>query len=83
METKTTEEKIWQLRLPRWKRESIIKFITVLGMAGTGIGMMLGGLFAWIIGEDILLFTGIIAGAIFICAGALGFLRCLDSSMSK
>ncbi len=45
--------------------------------------MMLGGLFAWIIGEDILLFTGIIAGAIFICAGALGFLRCLDSSMSK
>lgn len=53
-------------------------FLVVLGMAGAGMAMMMGGLLAWVVGESALLVTGVVAGAIFVSAGGLGVLRCLD-----
>ena len=83
METKTTQDNVRQIKFPCWKRKSIIKFAIVFGMAATGTAMMAGGLLAWIVGEKLLLLTRVSAGAIFIAAGGLGLLKCLDGDLSK
>lgn len=81
--TTCEEEKPRTLRLPNWKRNSVIQVLIVLGMAGTGAAMMAAGLLAWVVGEELLLLTGVSAGAVFIAAGGLGFIKCLDLSDSK
>lgn len=83
MEKTTTEENVRLIKFPRWKRESVMKFVIALGMAGAGAGMVAAGLLAWVVGEEILLLTGVLAGSVFIAAGGLGFLKCLDGVPSK
>ncbi|MDF1712988.1 MAG: hypothetical protein P1U90_12170 [Akkermansiaceae bacterium] len=84
MENKTFEEKRARVfKLPKWKRTSVVRFLIVLTMSVTGVGMMAAGLLAWVIGENYLLLTGVTAGAVFISAGGLGFMRCLESIDSK
>ncbi len=84
MENKTFEEKAPRVfKLPNWKRTSVVRFLIVLGMAATGAGMMAAGLLAWVVGEKYLLLAGVGAGAVFIAAGGLGFIRCLDVAESN
>ena len=78
MNEKSERETVRLIAIPSLSREVVIKFLIVLGMAGMGIGLMIAGFMAWIVGENLLLFTGFFTGAIFISGGALGFLNCLD-----
>ncbi|MEN8774751.1 MAG: hypothetical protein ABF379_12745 [Akkermansiaceae bacterium] len=80
MENKSFEdEKPGLLKLLKTNRSSIVRFLVVLGMATVGAGMMAAGLLAWIVGEEILLLTGVTAGAVFIAASGLGFIKCLEA----
>lgn len=63
--------------------EVVLKYLLVFGMAAAGVGLMIAGIMAWTIGENDLLFTGFFTGAIFISAGGLGFLNCLDGKELK
>lgn len=80
MENKSfADEKPGLFRLLKMNRSPIVRFLTVLGMAAAGAGLMAAGLLAWIVGEEILFLAGVTAGAVFIAAGGLGFLKCLES----
>jgi hypothetical protein len=84
MENQTFEEKGPRIfKLPNWKRTSVVRFLIVLGMAAVGAGMMAAGLLAWVVGEEYLLLAGVTPGAVFIAAGGLGFIRCLETADPK
>lgn len=83
METKSTAEDVRYFRFPQWKRATIMKFLIVVGLAGTGVAMIAAGLLAWVVGEKALLVAGMTSGSILIAAGGLGLLRWLDGSLSK
>ncbi|YCM45618.1 hypothetical protein V2O64_06250 [Verrucomicrobiaceae bacterium 227] len=57
-----------------------MKYMTVVAMAAGGVGLMLGGCMAWVFGEGFLLLTSFLSGSVFVAAGAMGFLRCLDDA---
>jgi hypothetical protein len=44
---------------------------------------MAAGLLAWVVGEEYLLLAGVTPGAVFIAAGGLGFIRCLETADPK
>jgi len=78
MKNNERNEKVLRFQLPHWKWQKVLKYLVVLGMAGVGVAMMMGGFLAWVIGEQVLLVTGVVTGAVFVSAGGLGMLRCLD-----
>lgn len=65
-----------------WKKKSVCQYLLVLAMAAFGVAMTMAGLLAWVVGEPALLMAGVTGGSIFIAAGALGMLRCLDGRQS-
>lgn len=62
------------------RRNAWIRGLVVAGLAGAGVAMMAGGLLAWVMGEGTLFVAGTVAGAVFIGAGGLGMLHCLDQN---
>ena len=67
-----------RFKLPAFKWNGVVRFLVVAGLTATGMGMMAAGLLAWVVGETALLITGVVGGAVFVSAGGLGTLRCLD-----
>lgn len=78
METETSEKKVRSFKLPNVDKSKAMKYVTVVAMTGAGLGLMLGGCLAWIVGEELLLVTAFLSGAVFVAAGGIGFLKCLD-----
>ena len=62
----------------KFEKGKVMQYLTVVAMTGLGIGLMLGGCLAWIVGEELLLVTAFVSGAVFVGAGGIGFMKCLD-----
>lgn len=80
METETQQAKVRSFNLADVNKTKVLKYVTVVAMAAGGVGLMLGGCMAWIFGERFLLLTAFLSGAVFVAAGAMGFLKCLDEA---
>ena len=68
---------------PRWNKKSVCQYLLVFAMAGVGVAMMMAGLMAWVVGEQVLLMAGVTGGSVFVAAGGMGLLRCLDASVPR
>lgn len=82
METNSMESKVRSFGLPKFEKRRVMQYLTVVSMTGVGIGLMLGGCLAWIFGEELLLLAAFVSGAVFVGAGGIGFMKCLDDLKS-
>ena len=80
METESQQAKVRSFKLADVNKTKVLKYVTVVAMAAGGVGLMLGGCVAWVFGEGFLLLTAFLSGSVFVAAGAMGFLRCLDEA---
>ena len=80
METETQQSKVRSFKLTDVNKSKVMKYATVVAMAAGGIGLMMGGCMAWVFGEQLLLLTAFLSGSVFVAAGAMGFLKCLDDA---
>ena len=78
MENQNDQDRVLCFKLPTLGKERILRLLVIAGLAGTGMTMIAAGLMAWVVGESVLFVAGVVAGAIFVSAGGLGVLRCLD-----
>lgn len=78
MNQEEQSSKARSFKLPKIDRNKVLKWATVVAMAGGGIGLMMGGCLMWIFGEELLLITAFTSGAVFVAGAGLGFMRCLD-----
>ena len=80
MGNESQQSRVRSFKLTDVNKSKVMKYVTVVAMAAGGVGLMMGGCLAWVFGERFLLLTAFLSGSVFVAAGAMGFLKCLDDA---
>lgn len=64
--------------LAKEKVPALLKYGIVTALTLSGLGLTMGGILAWLANEKAMFFAFFVAGAIFVAAGSVGFLKCFN-----